>query len=84
MLGGLSLAGALVGMWQRVRSMLYLGSGFLLLSIVTVIYHASINLHQTWIIWLVGLACGAGIIAFFAVFEKKRAEVDALIGKLRQ
>ncbi len=83
-LGGLSLAGALAGMWQRVRSMLYLGSGFLLLSIVTVIYHASINLHQTWIIWLVGLACGAGLFAFFAVFEKKRAEVDALIGKLRQ
>lgn len=42
------------------------------------------NLHQTWIIWLVGIACGAAILAVFALFERKRQQIEQLVAHLRE
>jgi hypothetical protein len=83
-LAGLSVAGVLAGMVLCVRSFLFLGTGFLLLSLVTIIYHASVDLHQTWLIWVSGIALGLAILFFFALFEKKRNEIVAVVGKLRE
>ena len=51
---------------------MFLGAGFLTLAITTMIYFASANLHWTWLWYIAGIALGGGIIALFALIEKKR------------
>jgi hypothetical protein len=79
----LSAAGVLAGMLLRVRAFLYLGSSFLLISIVTMIWHASANFGWTWLWYVTGIIVGLGIILLFAMFEKKRAELLQLVEGLR-
>jgi hypothetical protein len=74
-LGSFSLAGVFSGIVFRIRGLLLLGSVFLLLSIITMIWYASANLGWTWLWYVAGIATGATIIFMFALFEKKRAEV---------
>jgi len=72
-LGSFSLAGVFAGIVFRVRGMTLLGSVFLLLSIVTMIWYASDNFGWTWLWYVFGIATGATIIATFAIFEKKKS-----------
>lgn len=74
-LAGLSLAGVFGGMIFRIRAFLLLGSIFLLLAIATMINYAAVNFGWTWLWYVAGIVTGALIIATFAVFEKKRADV---------
>lgn len=74
-LGTLSLAGVFAGIVFRIRGLLLLGSIFLLLSIITMIWFASVNLGWTWLWYVAGIVTGATIIFMFALFEKKRSEV---------
>jgi hypothetical protein len=83
-LGGLSVAGILAGMAMRVRAFLYLGASFLALALLTMIWHAAVNLQQTWVWYVSGIVLGALIIALFAVFEKKRADILRLVDGLKQ
>src|SRR5262249_27919712 len=83
-LAGLSLCGIFAGISFRVRGLLLLGSVFLLLSIVTMIYYASVNLGWTWLWYVAGIVTGATIIFMFAVFEKKRSEVLRLVDGFKE
>jgi hypothetical protein len=83
-LAALSLAGVFGGMLFRIRAFLLLGSIFLLLSIVTMINYASVNFHWTWLWYVAGIVTGAAIIATFAVFEKKRADVLRVVDGLKE
>jgi hypothetical protein len=47
------------------------------------IYYASADLHWTWLWYVAGIALGAAILVMFALFEKKRAEMLALVEGLR-
>jgi phosphotransferase system glucose/maltose/N-acetylglucosamine-specific IIC component len=71
-LGSFSLAGIFAGIVLRVRGMTLMGSVFLLLSIVTMIWYASSNFGWTWLWYVFGIVTGAAIILTFAVFEKKK------------
>jgi len=82
-LAGLSVVGVLVGFVSRVRSFLLLGTGFLCLSLMTMIWHAAANLGWTWVWYVAGIALGATIITVFALFEKKRNEIDAWLEQLK-
>ncbi|HXQ72999.1 MAG TPA: hypothetical protein VN844_21045, partial [Pyrinomonadaceae bacterium] len=83
-LGSFSLAGVFAGIIFRIRGLLLLGSVFLLLSIVTMIWYASANLGWTWLWYVAGIVTGATIIFMFAVFEKKRSEVLRLVEDLKE
>ncbi|HSU65476.1 MAG TPA: hypothetical protein VLJ39_01265, partial [Tepidisphaeraceae bacterium] len=83
-LAALSVSGVMVGILFRIRPFLFLGTAFLGLAVVTMIYYASANLHWTWLWYVAGIALGASIIAMFALFEKKRDEMVALVEGLRQ
>ncbi|HEX5890668.1 MAG TPA: hypothetical protein VFY61_18285 [Pyrinomonadaceae bacterium] len=83
-LGSFSLAGVFSGIIFRIRGLLLLGSVFLLLSIVTMIWYASANLGWTWLWYVAGIVTGATIIFMFAVFEKKRSEVLRLVEGLKE
>jgi hypothetical protein len=71
-LGSFSLAGIFAGIVFRIRGMLLMGSIFLLLSIVTMIWYASANFGWTWLWYVFGIATGVAILLTFAVFEKKK------------
>jgi len=82
-LGTLSLAGVFAGIVFRIRGLLLLGSIFLLLSIITMIWYASVNLGWTWLWYVAGIVTGATIIFMFALFEKKRSEVLRVVEGLK-
>lgn len=83
-LGAFSLAGIFSGIMFKIRGLLLLGSVFLLLSIITMIWYASANFGWTWLWYVAGIATGATIIFMFAVFEKKRSEVLRMVEGLKQ
>jgi hypothetical protein len=83
-LGSFSLAGVFAGIVFRIRGLLLLGSVFLLLSIVTMIWYASANFGWTWLWYVAGIMTGATIIFMFAVFEKKRSEVLRVVDGLKE
>jgi Mg2+ and Co2+ transporter CorA len=75
--------GVMAGIMLRIRSFLFLGTSFLLLTLVTIIWHASVDLHQTWLIWVSGIALGLAIILMFAFFEKNRTELLTTVEHLK-
>jgi hypothetical protein len=83
-LGALSLAGIFAGIVFRIRGLLFLGAIFLLLSIITMIWFASVNFGWTWLWYVAGIVTGATIIFMFAVFEKKRTEVLRVVEGLKE
>lgn len=83
-LAGLALAGVALGILLQVRAFLFLGTAFLALSLFTIIWHAAVDLEQTWLWAATGIVTGILIIAVFAAFEKKRDDVLVLIERLRQ
>ncbi|MAX23638.1 MAG: hypothetical protein CMJ19_03955 [Phycisphaeraceae bacterium] len=78
-LAGLSIIGIFIGLAKRIRSYLFLGTGFLCLSLLTMIWHAATNLGWTWIWYVAGIALGIAIITVFALFEKKKNEMNKVI-----
>ncbi len=83
LLGAFSLVGVFAGILFRIRGLLLLGSVFLLLAIITMIWYASANLGWTWLWYVAGIVTGATIIFMFAVFEKKRGEVLRVVEGLK-
>ena len=82
-LAGLSVAGAMAGIALRLRSFLYLGSAFLLLSLIIMIRFAQVNFDMMWLWWLAGTCLGFMIIAMFAVFERKRSQMLDVLEQLK-
>ena len=82
-LAALSVVGVMLGILLRVRAFLFLGSAFLLLALLTMIWHAAANLGWTWLWYLAGIVLGLSIIAVFALFEKKRREIFEALGRLK-
>ena len=82
-LAAFSLSGIFAGIVLRIRGMLLMSSLFLLLSLVTMIWYASVNFGWTWLWYVAGIVTGATIIFMFAVFEKKRADVLRVVEGLR-
>ena len=79
----LSVAGMLAGISLRVRSFLFLGLTFLVLDVLSIIWHAAYDLHHTWIWYVCGIVLGAAILAMFAVFEKRRNDVLLAVDRLK-
>ena len=82
-LAGLSIAGVLAGIMLRVRAFLYLGTAFLVVALMTIIWHAAIHQERTWILWVAGIVTGVAIIAMFGLFEKRREDVLAVVERMK-
>jgi hypothetical protein len=80
----LSVTGVFAGLMLQIRAFLFLGTAFLLLSLLTIIWTASVNLNWGWLWYVTGIAFGALIIITFALFEKKRREMLELVERLKQ
>jgi hypothetical protein len=79
----LAVSGVLAGIVLRVRGFLFLGAGFLFLDIFAMIWHAAVDLTQTWVWWVSGIVLGIAIVALFAFFEKRRGDVVRLIEDIK-
>jgi hypothetical protein len=82
-LASLSIAGALAGVMLRIRAFLYLGTSFTVMALLSMVWHATQVLEQTWPWWAFGFAAGIALLVLFAVFEKKKEEVKLLIARMR-
>ncbi len=80
----LSVLGVLAGMLLRVRAFLFAGVTFLLLDVLTIIWHAGVDQRQTWVLWSSGIVLGAAILTLFGIFEKRRNDVLRLVEELRR
>lgn len=80
----LALAGIVFGIAMRVRAYLYLGSVFVLVSLVSMVAHASRSIHHVWPWWAFVIAMGMLILVVFGYFEGRRTQMIALIERLRQ
>jgi len=80
----LSVIGVLAGLALRIRAFLFLGTAFLLLSLLAIIWTASVTLNRRWPWYVAGIALGVLIISAFAMFEKKRREILELAERLKQ
>jgi hypothetical protein len=80
----LSVTGVFVGLLLRIRAFLFLGAGFLTLSLFTMILTAYVNFKWAWLWYVAGIIFGALIISAFALFEKKRREMLELVERLKQ
>jgi hypothetical protein len=83
-LGGISLVGVFAGILLRVRAFLILGTSFLLLALLTIIWYAAVDLQQTWLWSASGIVTGVLILIVFAIFEKQRQAVLNLLEKVKQ
>jgi hypothetical protein len=68
----LCVAGVLGGILLRVRAFIYLGVGFLLLDLFSMIWYAAVDLQQTWVWYASGIVLGGAVLALFAFLEKRR------------
>jgi hypothetical protein len=80
----LSVLGILSGMVLRIRAFLLLGLSFLMLVLLSIIWHAGVDRGQTWILWSAGIALGIAILTLFGIFEKRRNDVLAVIDNLKR
>ena len=82
---GLSVLGAMMGIAFRVRAFLFLGFAFMLVSLTSMVWYASTALFShVWPWWAFGIGVGIAILVLFGYFEKNKAEVRALIERLRR
>lgn len=70
----LCVAGVVAGIGLRVRAFVHLGVAFLLLDVFAMIWHAAVNLRQTWVWYASGIVLGVFVLALFAYLEKRRTQ----------
>ncbi len=80
----LAVGGVVAGLMLRIRAFLFLGTAFLLLSMLTMIWSASVNLQWTWLWYVTGIGFGVLIIYTFAMFERKREQMIGFVERLKQ
>ena len=79
-----SLVGVAFGIALKIRSFLFLGNAFALLSLVSMVWRAAQAIDHVWPWWVFGIATGLAILLLFGFYEKRRNDVNALIDRLRQ
>jgi hypothetical protein len=80
---GISILGIFAGILLRVRAFVYLGTAFLLVALLTIIWYAAVELGYAWLWWVCGIVAGVCIIAIFAVFEKRRDDMLHFVDRIR-
>jgi hypothetical protein len=79
----LSTAGVFAGIMLRIQSFLYAGCAFLILSLLTILYHASAHHGWTWIWYIAGIGLGILTLLIFAAFENRRETMIAHLNAIR-
>jgi hypothetical protein len=80
----LAVLGIMTGILMQIRSFLYLGSLFLLIAMITMVAHAHQRFDHVWPWWTFGITLGIAILVVFGLFEKRKNDLKAIAGRLKQ
>jgi hypothetical protein len=77
----IAVAGIAAGIGLRIRAFLYAGFGFLIFDVGYMVFRA--GREDTWVWWMAGIALGVGVLLAFALFEKRKKDVERWVNTLR-
>ena len=77
-------AGVAAGIAFRIRAFLYLGTTFVVLSLVSMVWHASRAIEHVWPWWAFCIGTGVLLLVMFGLYEKRKADALRLLDRLRQ
>lgn len=83
-LATLAIAGMFAGIMLHIRAYLYLGFVFLLMAMVSMVSHAHQRFEHVWPWWAFGIGMGVAILVMFGLFEKRKNDLQAIVGQLRE
>ncbi|QDS96219.1 hypothetical protein FF011L_50270 [Roseimaritima multifibrata] len=78
----LAMLGVLCGVLLRVRSFLYLGTFFILVGVLSMVWHAQAALDRTWPWWAFGIGSGILILVGLTMIEKQKKHIKRLTARL--
>ena len=64
--------------------MLWLGTMFLCVALFSIVWHAAVDLQQTWVWYVTGIVLGIIILTMFALFEKRREDLKTLVSTMQK
>ena len=64
--------------------MLWLGTMFLCVALFSIVWHAAVDLQQTWVWYVTGIVLGIIILTMFALFEKRREDLKKLVSTMQK
>ncbi|MEX0824583.1 MAG: hypothetical protein WD119_00370 [Pirellulaceae bacterium] len=78
----LALLGVAVGMVMRVQAFLYLGTFFVLIGVLSMVWHAQQAIDQTWPWWVFGMTVGVLLLAGLMAIEKNKPKLREFSARL--
>ena len=78
----LALAGMLAGVILRVRSFLFLGLTFVLIGLLSMVWHAQQAIDAVWPWWVFGISTGILILISLAMLEKNKPKLQQYASQL--
>ncbi len=78
----LALLGMIAGVVLHTRAFLYLGTFFVLIGVMSMVWHAQRAIDQSWPWWVFGITLGIVILASLMAIEKQKASIRRMADKL--
>ncbi len=78
----MALAGVAAGVLLQVRSFLYMGTFFVLVGVLSMVWHAQAALDNVWPWWAFGITSGVLILIALTMIEKQKAKIRRLSERL--
>jgi hypothetical protein len=78
----LALAGVIAGIILEVRAFLFLGTAFVLVAVLSMVWHAQRAIGQVWPWWVFGISTGLLLLAALILIERFRPAVQELAARL--
>ncbi len=79
----LALAGMAAGVVLRVRPFLYLGTVFVMLGVMSMVWHAQRSIDQVWPWWVFGITTGVCLLAGLMSLEKNKGKLQEFSARLK-
>ncbi len=79
----LSLGGMVAGMLIQVRAFLFVGTLFLLMAMIAMVWHAGNRFEHNWPWWAFGICVGIVILVLLGLFEKRRNDLRRVAARLQ-
>ena len=76
-----AVAGIAAGIGFRIRAFLYAGFGFLIFDVGYMVFRA--GREDAWIWWMAGIVLGVLVLLAFALFEKRKQDVERWVKALK-
>ena len=80
----LAVGGIMAGIMFQIRAYLYLGFVFLLMAMISMVSHAHQRFEHVWPWWAFGVGLGVAILVMFGLFEKRKNDMQAIAGRLKE